>query len=75
MVRQEIGGESHTNLNAGSNPATSTMEHPNAKKHFYVSILKSLVRIGGYALIPFNIVAACITLITSELIGIYEEMV
>jgi hypothetical protein len=51
------------------------MEHPNAKKHFYVSILKSLVRIGGYALIPFNIVAACITLITSELIGIYEEMV
>jgi len=24
LVRQEIGGESHTNLNAGSNPATST---------------------------------------------------
>ena len=75
LVRQEIGDESHTNLNAGSNPATSTMEHPNATKHFYVSILKSAVRIGGYALIPFNIVAACITLITSELIGIYEEMV
>ena len=61
--------------NAGSIPATSTMEHPNAKKHFYVSILKSVVRIGGYALIPFNIVAACITLIISELIGIIEETV
>ena len=61
--------------NAGSTPATSTMEHPNAKKHFYVSILKSIVRIVGYTLIPFNIVAACITLVTSELIGIYEEMV
>jgi len=63
------------NSNAGSNPATSTMEHPNAKKHFYVSILKSLVRISGYALLPFNIVVACIVLIISELIGIYEEMV
>ena len=51
------------------------MEHPNATKHFYVSVLKSLVRIAGYTLIPFNIVAACITLIASELIGIYEEMV
>ena len=61
--------------NAGSTPATSTMEHPNATKHFYVSILKSAVRIGGYALIPFNIVAACITLIISELIGIIEETV
>ena len=61
--------------NAGSIPATSTMEHPNATKHFYVSILKSVVRIGGYALIPFNIVAACITLIISELIGIIEETV
>ena len=51
------------------------MEYPNAKKHFYVSILKSIVRIVGYTLIPFNIVAACTTLVTSELIGIYEEMV
>jgi len=51
------------------------MEHPNAKKHFYVSILKSLVRIGGYALIPFNITVAAIVLIISEVIGIIEETV
>jgi hypothetical protein len=51
------------------------MKYPNAKKHFYVSILKSAVRIGGYALLPFNIIAATIVLIISELIGIIEEMV
>jgi len=51
------------------------MKYPNAKKHFYVSILKSVVRIAGYTLIPFNIIAACITLVISELIGIIEEMV
>jgi hypothetical protein len=51
------------------------MKYPNATKHFYVSILKSTVRIGGYVLIPFNIIAATIVLIISELIGVIEEMV
>jgi len=51
------------------------MKQPNAKKHFIVSILKSIVRIGGYMLLPFNIVVACIVLIISELIGIIEETV
>jgi hypothetical protein len=51
------------------------MKYPNAKKHFYVSILKSVVRIGGYTLIPFNLIAATIVLIISELIGVIEEMV
>ena len=61
--------------NAGSTPATSTMKQPDAKKHFYVSILKSTVRIVGYALIPFNITLAVSTLIISEAIGIIEETV
>jgi hypothetical protein len=61
--------------NAGSIPATSTMKQPDAKKHFYVSILKSTVRIVGYALIPFNIAAAVGILIISEAIGIIEETV
>jgi hypothetical protein len=55
------------------------MKQPDAKKHFYVSILKSTVRIVGYALIhaliPFNITAAVSTLIISEAIGIIEETV
>jgi hypothetical protein len=33
------------------------------------------VRILGYALIPFNLVAATIVLIFSEIIGIIEELV
>ena len=50
-------------------------EKSGATKHFYVSILKSTVRIGGYVLLPFDIIAATIVLIISELIGVIEEMV
>jgi len=75
MLEQLRHTLSYKNSYGGSTPPMSAMEHPNAKKHFYVSILKSIVRIVGYTLIPFNIIAACTTLITSELIGIYEEMV
>jgi hypothetical protein len=48
---------------------------PNQKWHKYVSFIKSGVRIVGYALIPFNLVAATIVLIFSEIIGIIEELV
>ena len=48
---------------------------PNQKWHRYVSFIKSGVRILGYALIPFNLVAATIVLIFSEVIGIVEELV
>ena len=48
---------------------------PNQKWHRYVSFIKSGVRILGYALLPFNLVAATFVLIFSELIGIVEELV
>jgi len=48
---------------------------PNQKWHRYVSFIKSGVRILGYALIPFSLVAATIVLIFSEVIGIVEELV
>jgi len=48
---------------------------PNQKWHRYVSFIKSGVRILGYALIPFNLIAATIVLIFSEIIGIVEELV
>ena len=48
---------------------------PNQKWHRYVSFMKSGVRIIGYGLIPFNLVAATIVLIFSEIIGIIEELV
>ena len=48
---------------------------PDQKWHRYVSFIKSAVRIVGYGLIPFNLVAATIVLIFSEIIGIVEELV
>ena len=48
---------------------------PNQKWHRYVSFIKSGIRIVGYGLIPFNLVAATIILIFSETIGVIEELV
>lgn len=48
---------------------------PDAKKHQIVSFIKSGVRILGYVLLPFNILAASIVLVLSEIIGIIEELV
>ena len=48
---------------------------PNQKWHKYVSFIKSGVRIAGYFLIPFSLVAATSVLIFSEIIGIIEELV
>lgn len=55
------------------------MNHPDPKKHLYVSLVKSGVRIAGYALmlgIPSGwAVAAAVVLILSEAVGIVEELV
>lgn len=58
----------------GANPETSK-GYPDAKKHQTISFIKSGIRIVGYILIPFNLVAAAGVLIISEFIGIYEELV
>ena len=47
-----------------------------SKKHFYVSIVKSGVRIlAGIALMTGSVITAGILLILAELLGILEEMV
>jgi hypothetical protein len=48
---------------------------PNQKWHQIISFIKSGIRIVGYAIIPFDLVAAAIVLIFSEVIGIIEELV
>lgn len=48
---------------------------PNQKWHKYASFIKSGIRIIGYGIIPFDLLAAAIVLITSELVGIIEEIV
>ena len=54
---------------------TEKVEHPDAKKHQIVSFIKSGIRILGYGLLPFNLVASVIFLILSEIVGIIEELV
>ena len=51
------------------------MNYPDAKKHQIISFIKSGIRIIGYILIPFNLIAAAGILVLSEVVGIIEELV
>jgi len=48
---------------------------PDQKWHRIISFIKSGIRIAGYALIPFNLIAATVALVISEVVGIIEELV
>ena len=51
------------------------MKQPDAKKHQKISFIKSGIRIVGYIAIPFNLELATALLISSEIVGILEELV
>ena len=51
------------------------MQQPDAKKHQIISFIKSGIRILGYILLPFHLVASVIFLILSEVVGVIEELV
>ena len=51
------------------------VKYPDAKKHQIISFIKSGIRILGYALLPFHLVASVIFLILSEVVGVIEELV
>ncbi len=51
------------------------MKYPDADKHFWASMTKSVIRVGGYCLIFIDIELAAGVLIASEVIGIIEELV
>ena len=52
------------------------MEHPDAKKHLQISILKSVLRIiAGTALIFGGVIIAGALLVLAEIAGIVEELV
>ena len=51
------------------------MKHPNPKKHQQISFIKSAIRILGYVFLFWDIEVAALTLVASEVIGIYEELV
>jgi cell division protein FtsX len=48
---------------------------PDQKWHRRISFIKSGIRIVGYLVIPFNILAAVALLVVSEAVGIVEELV
>jgi hypothetical protein len=55
---------------------TSSIKHPDAKKHLYVSLAKSAIRIvAGGCLITGNFVFAGVGFILAEVLGIVEELV
>jgi len=62
---------------AGLNPprVKNLDQMPDQKWHRRISFIKSGIRIAGYLLIPFNLIAATIVLVVSEVVGIIEELV
>ena len=59
-----------------SRPVVKNIDQmPDQKWHRRISCIKSGIRIAGYALIPFNLIAATIVLVISEVVGIVEELV
>ena len=51
------------------------MEHPNPKRHQQVSFAKSALRITGYLALLVDPITAVIFLVSSEVLGILEELV
>lgn len=43
-------------------------------RHQHISFIKSAIRLLGYVLIPYELVAAATVLFVSEVIGIVEEI-
>jgi len=51
------------------------MEHPNPKRHQQISFAKSAMRITGYLALLVDPITAVIFLVSSEILGIVEELV
>jgi hypothetical protein len=63
-------------LVANQNPETTEMKHPDPKKHLYISLAKSFIRItAGVCLVVGFPVWCGIGLIAAEALGIIEELV
>ena len=55
---------------------SSELQYPDAKKHLYVSITKSVLRIGAGLVLFFGLfIWAGVLLIAAEVLGIVEELV
>ena len=70
-IKKEIESE----MDLISEKITKLENLPDAKNHQVISFVKSGVRILGYGFLLFNLPAAVVLLILSEIIGIIEELV
>ena len=48
---------------------------PDPEKQFWISILKSILRIGGFVGLIYSIIGGVVMLVLAEILGIVEEMV
>ncbi len=48
---------------------------PDPERHFWVSIIKSMFRIAGFAGLIYSVIGGAVLLIIAEILGIVEEMV
>ena len=48
---------------------------PDPKQHFIFSMVKSIIRLVGFALLPYNILFGSVALFVAEILGIAEEVV
>lgn len=56
--------------------STTTTKHPDALKHFQISMAKSVLRIGaGVALVMGDLFVAGSVFVLAEILGIVEELV
>ena len=63
-------------LVANQNPDKAEIKHPDPKKHLYISLAKSFIRItAGMCLVVGFPVWCGIGLIAAEVLGIFEELV
>ena len=79
MSDREIMDAKHSYTSYKKVPVTNLEQTlglmPDQKWHRRVSFIKSGIRIAGYVLIPFNLIAATVVLVISEVVGIVEELV
>ena len=48
---------------------------PDPEKHFWISILKSILRIGGFVGLIYSPISGVAMLVLAEILGIVEEIV
>ena len=70
-----VNPELYSKINKKEIKYTTKMEYPDAKKHQFISFVKSTIRIIGYGLLVVNVPTAVGVLILSEAVGVIEELV